>query len=211
MAVKSALIFCAAALLSAGAHAAPQAPAPLQSVEQADRELARVARERAAIEAVFGAAEQVCYTKFWTTNCLDAAKEKRRSGLASLRVVEVEAERYKRKAAVDQRDRELAKAEQEFQEQQARIAAAPPKPPREAADTAPPKPAPVERAAQHGAKARPTAAQDQADAAQRAANVAAFEKKRQDAEQRQREVTAKKAEHDAKAAQDAKDAKDPAK
>ncbi|HZV63585.1 MAG TPA: hypothetical protein VFG03_01570 [Telluria sp.] len=205
MAVKSALIFCAAALLSAGAHAAPQAE-PLQSVEQADRELARVARERAAIEAVFSAAEQVCYTKFWTTNCLDAAKEKRRSGLASLRVVEVEAERYKRKAAVDQRDRELAKSEQEFQEQQARIAAEPPKPPREAADAAPPKPAPLERAAQHGAKAKPTAAQDRADAAQRAANVAAFEKKRLDAEERQREVTAKKAEHDAKAAQDAKDA-----
>ncbi|MFS2083058.1 hypothetical protein ACCD01_31530, partial [Telluria sp. Tellsp99] len=57
-------------------------PPPVTSVAQADQQLAAVARERAAIEARFAERERVCYDKFFVNNCLDEAKERRRSALA---------------------------------------------------------------------------------------------------------------------------------
>lgn len=172
----------------------PLAPVPpSQSVAEADARLATVLRERAREEAAFSASEQVCYAKFLVNRCLGEAREKRRIALAGLRAIEVEANRFKRKATVDQRDREIAQAEKEYREAEARMAAEPP-PPRVAPGEPAPKAAPVarERAAEHAAKAKQRAAQDKLGAAERAANVAAYEKRKRDAEQRQREIEEKK-------------------
>eukprot|EP01034_Spumella_vulgaris_P003122 gene3122-4024_t len=81
-----------------GEPAVPQS----HSVEQADARLAEVERSRAAVQAEYAAAEQVCNAKFFVNYCLDAVKEKRRVALAGLRAIEVEANQYKRKVAVDQ-------------------------------------------------------------------------------------------------------------
>lgn len=192
------LLLLALALALAGCAAVkPQLPpaqvAPTRSVAEADRKLAQATRERAQAEAAFGASEQLCYAKFLVNNCLDKAREKRRLTLAGLRAIELEADHFKRQARADERDRELAKAEVEFQAERARMAAAPP-PVRTAHPdaVAKPVPAPRDRAAEQAAKVKQRAARDQAGAAQRAANVDAYEKRQRAAEQRQKEIADKK-------------------
>lgn len=165
-----------------------------QSVAEADDKLARVARERAQAEAEFAAREQFCYTKFMVNNCLDKARENRRVILAGLRAIEIEAAYFKRKAAVEQRDRELAEGEKKYQAEEARLAAEPPAPAREVpAAPKPSKPAVVkDRAASNAARLKQIEAEEQAGAAKRAANVAAFEKRKRESEERQRKVEEKK-------------------
>ncbi|MES2322518.1 MAG: hypothetical protein V4633_09665 [Pseudomonadota bacterium] len=177
--------------------------AKTMSVPEAQRKLDRVKTERAAAEAGYAASEQLCYARFFVNNCLDAAKEKRRSTLAMLRAVEVEAELYERKAAVEQRDREVARAIREFEAEEARLAAMAPPPPREVAAPrrAVPKPALAGRNAKRAARQAEGAAEAPRDAAKRAANVVAFEQRKRESEERQKEVAAKKAEKAAKAAQ----------
>lgn len=163
-----------------------------QTVAEADRKLARVARERAQAEAGFAASEQLCHAKFLVNNCLDKASEKRRATLAQLRAVEIEAEYFKRKFAVDERDRALAEGEKTYAAEGARLAAEPAL--SQAAVEAPPKKpaAPADRKAEHAAKLKQREAEQQADAAQRTANVAAFEKRKRESEQRQRKIAEKK-------------------
>jgi colicin import membrane protein len=181
---------------------APRAT-PSVSVEDADRKLALAAQQRAGAEAAFAASEQLCYTNFLVNRCLDAAREKRRMALAQLRVVEIEAARYKRQATVDERDRALAKGEQEYKAMEAQLAAEPPPPPRvEKAPTAPK--ATRDVAAEQAAKAKKLQAQDQAGAAKRAASVADYEKRKRESEERQRKVAEKKAAKAAEAAEAAK-------
>ncbi|MDB5920247.1 MAG: hypothetical protein JWR40_4481 [Massilia sp.] len=187
-----------AAALAGCAGVKPQLPEtvapPSHSVAEAEARLARAAADRARTEAVFAADEQQCYTRFMVNDCLDKAREKRREGLSGLRGIEVEAQRFIRQARVDERDRDLAKAEAEFQAEQARMAAAPPR-------AAGPGPSPSPAAKPGVARqkpARPAAtlkapgADDQAGAAKRAANVQAFEKRKRDSEQRQKEIAEKK-------------------
>ena len=176
--------------------------APSTSVAQATRRLEEVKTERAAAEAAYAASEQICYAKFFVNNCLDAAKEKRRSKLAVLRAVEVEAEYYKRKADVDQRDREVAQAIKDFEADEARRAAQPSPAPRAVPERVTPAPKAVIKV--RTSKAAEHAAQQRADAPQRAASAQAFADRKERAEERQREVAAKKAEKEAKAAQPAK-------
>jgi hypothetical protein len=176
------------------------APAPSQSVAQADQRLAAVARERAAIEAAYAEREHACYQKFFVNNCLDEARETRRTGLAAQRKIEIEAARYKRQAAVDERDRAIAQAEKEAAAEEARLAAEPPAPPKQVAGTPPPRPKPVaSRIARHSEKLKQTEAREKAEAGQRAANVAAFERRKRESEERQKEVAARLAEKAAKA------------
>jgi len=198
-----------------GEPAVPQT----HSIEQADARLAEVAQARAAVQAEYDAAEQVCNAKFFVNYCLDAVKEKRRVALAGLRAIEVEANQYKRKAAVDKRDAELAERMKKDEEELARRQENPPPPAeREAAKPAAKPGASLEqRQAGHDAKLKAQAAKDAAEAPKRAASVAAFEKKKAESEKRQAEVAAKKAakeekirkreaEAAAKAAKDAADA-----
>jgi hypothetical protein len=172
---------------------APPAP-PSRSEADADRKLAWVTIERAKAGTVYAASEQVCYTKFLVNRCLDRARELRRERLATLRAIEVEAEHFKRKAAVEQRDREIAEAEKKFEADNEARMAAEARPPH----VPPPEPAPktgapvAKREAEHAAKEKQRAANQQAGAAKRAANVEAYEKRKRDAENRQREVEEKK-------------------
>jgi colicin import membrane protein len=164
------------------------------SVEQANVKLAQVAVERAAIEATYANSERVCYTKFFVNNCLDEAKEKRRGALALQSAIEDEAQYYKRKFAVDERDRDVAKAIKDYDEDQARAAATPAPPPREEVKpVTAPKATLAARNAKREAKAAARAAKELAEAPQRAANAKAFEQRKRDAEQRHREIAEKKA------------------
>jgi len=198
-------IVALAALLSACAshdvvpHEVP--PPPVTSVAQADQYLAAVARERAAIEARFAERERVCYDKFFVNNCLDEAKERRRSALAAQRAIEVQAERFKRQAIVDERDRNLAEADRRFKEQEARLAAEPPKAAPEPAPLPPPRKATVPgRVAQRDARLRAQQQKDAAEAGKRAQNVRDYEARKAESEERQRKVAERKAEKAAKEA-----------
>lgn len=193
-----------AALVLAGCGSEPvvsggPANAPSTSAQQANQRLASVEKERAAIEARFSAREQECYRKFFVNHCLDEAKERRRTALAAQRAIEIEAEHYLRKAKVDERDRAMAEAEANYREEEARLAAQPPAPPRQESEAPPPKPAPVsERIAKHNAKMQQEQARQQAEAAKRAANVKAYEERKRESEERQRKVAKRKAEKETK-------------
>ena len=200
-----------AALVLAACGTAPQesrvvAAEPVSSVAQADQRLAAVAAERAAIEARFAAREQVCYEKFFVNHCLDDAKERRRSALAAQRAIEIEAERFKRQAKVDERDRAMAKADAEYKAEEAKLAAEPPKTAPEVTEAPAPRPGSVaERVVRHKQKEQAAAARDKAGAAERAANVAAFEKRKAESEERQRMVKQRLADKAAKAEREAKE------
>jgi colicin import membrane protein len=201
-AVAATLSACSMTLLPT--NVAPVVPKST-SVQEATLKLQQVAAMRAAIEAEYASSEQVCYTKFFVNNCLDDAKEKRRSALAVQNAIEDEAQYYRRKADVDERDREVARAVKQFADDEARAAAMPPPPPREV-KTAPvvaPKATLSARKADQDAKEARLAAQEQAEAPRRAASVKAFEQRKRDAEKRQREVAEKLAKKAAKAEADA--------
>jgi hypothetical protein len=178
----------------------------IQSVDAADHALAAVLKERSAIEAQFVARERACYPKFFTTSCLNAAQEQRRSALAEIRVVEVEANAFKRRAKVAQRDKDLedkrveveAEATKRAQQRQDKeIAAAEKMEDGTQKAKKPPAPHP-DRMAQHQEKLKRMQAEEAANAQKRANNVAAYEKKVRNAEARQREVAAKKEEKERK-------------
>lgn len=196
LAVTFAAAFAPAALAQSIGQAPQGAPAvpPTHSVEQADARLADVARNRAAMEAEFRASEKVCSTRFFVNNCLDQAKEKRRITQAGLRAVEVEANYFKRKFAVDQRDRELAERVTKDEAEMARRVETPPVPHTERAAPRPPAKGPSleQRQAAHDARVTAQQAKEAAEAPKRAKSEAAFEKKKADAAKRQAEVAAKK-------------------
>lgn len=79
----------------------------INSVEVADKALAEEAAERAGIEAQFASDERACYSTFFATSCLEDAKERRWSALRLVRPVEVEANTFKRRDRVVERDRQL--------------------------------------------------------------------------------------------------------
>lgn len=170
--------------------------APSTSVADAARKLQDVAAERKRVEAEFAASEQVCYAKFFVNNCLDAAKEKRRVASAYLNAVEDEAEYYQRKADVDARDREVARAVKQFEADEKARALEPPPPPR--VETPPPAPAPkptlAARKASQAAKVARHEAEQAARAAQRAAKAAEREALKAESLERQKKVEEKKAE-----------------
>ncbi|KQQ31945.1 hypothetical protein ASF61_16540 [Duganella sp. Leaf126] len=211
------MMVAALCLVTMAARAASRDPEPVvtptQSVEQADATLARVTRDRATVASTFAAEEAVCYDKFFTTNCLDQAKEKRRLALAQLRAEEVEAEHFKRAASVAKRDADLAerarKDGEEFARREAKQAARskPVRSEEELAQPAPPKGGKslAERQAAHAERLRRDAARTASAADQRAANVAAYEKKQADAARRQQQVAERLEKRRAKAAARAAD------
>jgi hypothetical protein len=186
----------ALAVLSAAAQAQK-----VQSVEQADVALVKVAKDRAAVDEEFAASERECYTKFFVNNCLDKAKEKRRVAQAEIRVREVDAEHFKRVESVAKRDADLAERTRKDAEEAALRAAQPPKEPKteHAEPKAPTGPRVADREAQHEAKVKRQEQQDAANAAKRSANVEAFGRKQTESERRQETVARKKAENEEKA------------
>jgi colicin import membrane protein len=181
----------------------------IQSVETADQAKVEVEQERLRVESRFASEEAACYPKFFTTACLDKAKEKRRLALNRIRAVEVEANAVKRRLRVEKRDEALAKKNQEDarkqEERNRRTSAAQ----AEGAETAPraegsrPESGTVgagnavgvdERVIKHEALQAERAAKDAANAQKRAENERKFARKQQEAEERQRSIAAKKAE-----------------
>lgn len=224
-------------LATAPAYGAPEDLAQrypkgsFSSGAQADAALAEVQRERTAIEAQFADAQYACYSKFFSSPCVDHAKERRRAALKQIREVEVDAEAFKRRERAAERDRALEqgaareaaeapereareqanqqKAAQRAAEREARMAAPPPK----AAASATPgskaaAPAPGrDRVAEHDAKMRAAETDGAAQASQRAQNVADYQRKQEEAKERQRRVAEKVAERERKLKESAQQAK----
>jgi colicin import membrane protein len=141
------------------------------------------------------------------TSCLDEAKERRRSALAAQRAIEVQAERFKRQANVDERDRNWRRRTSRYREEEARLAAEPPKPARQ-----------VEAGAAAARRRRPAVSPsatracggpDQGSRRTRQARAerARLRGRKAESEERQREVAARKAEKAAKAAKKAEEEK----
>jgi hypothetical protein len=182
------------------------APPPVSSVAQADAQLAAVARERTAIEVRFAERERVCYDKFFVTGCLDEAKERHRSALAAQRAIEVQAERFKRQAAVDERDRKLAEADKRYREEEARVSAEPAKPEHVVEPAPAPRASTVPaRVAERDARLKAAQAKEAAEAPKRAQNVRDYERRKAESLERQRDVERRKAERAAKAAKKAEE------
>ncbi|MFB9288743.1 hypothetical protein ACFFTM_10285 [Pseudoduganella plicata] len=182
---------------------------PAETVEQADTRLAQVKEERAAAEREFATQEAVCYTKFFVNNCLDKAKEQRRLRLSELRAIEIDASHFKRKHAVDERDRELEQRARKDAEDAAKNAAKPPAPKADPADKPRPRPlakTPAQRQAEHDARVRERAAQEAAGAGERARKVEQFQAKQAESKERQEEIARKQAERAARKAKREADA-----
>ncbi len=79
----------------------------INSVERADEVIRDVARQRTAIAEQYRNDQQACATVFLMTRCLDAARERRRAALGNLREPEIEANAFKRRARVAERDQAL--------------------------------------------------------------------------------------------------------
>jgi colicin import membrane protein len=172
----------------------------ISSVEIADRALTEAASENSAIEARFAADERGCYSLFFANACRENARERRRLALTQVRPVEVEANAFKRRTRVVERDKALAEKRVQderdmplrLQKQQKRDEAnsqdaKPVNTDRNKADAG-------QRTAQHEARLKRLQAEDAANAQKRADNIAAYERKVKEAEARQREVEAKKVE-----------------
>ncbi|QYF92286.1 hypothetical protein KY495_16175 [Massilia sp. PAMC28688] len=174
--------------------------APTTSMAEAERKLASVAAQRAAIEAQFAASEQECYTRFFVNSCLGKARERRRSALAYQKAIDVEAQHFRRKYAADERDREVARAVAQFEAEQAQVAAEQASAPVAAAPEKMPKPGrPTlqERRAERDARLAERARREREQAPARAAREKELEQKRRDSVQRQQEIADTIAERDA--------------
>lgn len=181
----------------------------VSSVAGADEVLADVAKARAEVELRTLNEQRICYKKFFTNHCLDAAKERRRLALKQIRPLDVEANAFKRRATADDRDKALAdqrskeeiespKREQDQKEKDSSTA----RKVKEGSEKA----AAVEtntkqhageaekRLTDNAAKLQRIQQAETAKVSERAANRAAFIKKAQDAAARQRQVAEKKAE-----------------
>lgn len=200
-------------------------PGSISSVEQADQAIVEVQAERKEVEAHYADTQYACYSKFFSSPCVDKAREARRLALNLIGPIEVEAKAYKRRDTVARRDKLLdeqraseaseapARAEQEKVNQQkaaqkaADIAvrqAVPEKPPggrtplTPRGDT-PPGPDGRDRIGEHEARMEKARTQEAADAEKRARNIADYERKQQESLERQRGVARKKAEAENKA------------
>jgi hypothetical protein len=95
-------------------------PGWAQDIDEA-AERARISAERSRVEAGFEQAQKACYAKFAVSDCIAAARSKRRDALADLRRQEVtlnDAER-RRRAEERVRDLESRQAEREKQREEA--------------------------------------------------------------------------------------------
>lgn len=192
----------------------------IDSVESADAALADVRREREEVEARASDGEYACYSKFFSSPCVNKVREQRRVDLERLRPIEVEANAFKRRDVVAKRDRVLeeqrAREEREAPERAERERVNTEKAARKAADVAarqassenPPKgrtsatprsePEPPrgdgrDRIAEHEARMEKARAEEEAKAAEREKNIAAYQRKQEEAQERQRKVEERKA------------------
>jgi colicin import membrane protein len=181
----------------------------IRSTGTADRALQESKQMRAQIENTYLHEQRVCFPKFFSSSCMERAKDARREALASVHSVEIEANAFKRRANAAERDREVTEKQTNWEKDSHQR-----EEDLQRKNAEPSKEVPVEseadkqkrlghedanrvaqekRVAEHDAKLKQLQEQDAADAGKRAENVAAYEKKVHEAEERQREVAEKKA------------------
>jgi colicin import membrane protein len=185
----------------------------IKSSKTADAALADVSKERSAIEARFVAEDQACHPQFFATSCMDQAKERRRHALRQLHRIENEAHVFKRQARVAERDQALERKDAperaETQERAKRQQVHESVGSRAEVDGASDEKAPEtkrkvqatifsDREARHEAKLKRLEVEEAGIAKKRAESVAAYERKSQEAQARQKEIAAKKAEKEQK-------------
>jgi colicin import membrane protein len=183
-------------------------PGGIASVETADAALSDTARERSRIDVELIRQQRVCYTKFFVSSCLTKVAETHRTESKKIKSIEIEANTYLRQARADDRDaalaeqhaKELADAPRRAEEQRknaqenARKVEESTRRSAEAeARAQEATPTPDQRIADHEKKMEQVRAQQAADARMHDANVAAYNKKVKDAQDRQKEVADKKA------------------
>jgi colicin import membrane protein len=157
----------------------------------------------ALIAAQFSDEQKSCFPKFFATSCLNDAKERHRVALAKVRIIEIEVNKFKRRANVEARDKaQAAKHEHEIDEmtnheKESRNQASGNEPASSKASSTLPvkvKNNANDRVIKHQTAVNKRQAAESDKAKQRADNIAAYEKKQQGSEARQREIAAKKAE-----------------
>lgn len=157
-------------------------PKSIDSEETAKSALKDVKKERSAIEARLKYEQHMCYEKeFLANRCVQQAKERRRLALNEVRSVQIEANQYKRHAAVVKRNEAMAtKRENEPQDQASRAASAE---------------AHTKRMANQQQRSKK---KQQAAESQREENEEAYAKKLKQAEERKRKVAINKAKNEEK-------------
>ncbi|MDB5765749.1 MAG: hypothetical protein JWQ61_563 [Collimonas fungivorans] len=180
----------------------------LTSVETANKALTDVADAKAEVEARDLEQRRACYQKFFVNHCLDIAKEQRRQAMKTIRPVDITANAFLRKDRADERDKALevhdaaqpAEAAQKAQDQQAKelsnaekVKQGTAKEKEVAANTRKHMGEADKRVADHNAKLQKAQQDEAAKASERAANVAAFERKAKESAARQKEVADNKA------------------
>lgn len=175
--------------------------------DNADQALADAALERTAVEQRYASEQKECYSRFFATACMEDAKERRRKALAAVRAVEVEANEFKRKARLTERDRALAErladSDAKRVENEKRAQEAESNPSQKHEHSAPSTPAAQtssrssmntsQRIGRQEAKMRRIQAEESAKAAKREENVAAYEKKQREAREHQKAIEKRKA------------------
>jgi colicin import membrane protein len=179
----------------------------ITSNDNAERALEEVAKERILVETDFTSQEQGCYLRFFTTFCLDKAKEQRRHALEQLRSIEIEANAFQRRSRVIERDRVLAehlkeeelKSVQGILQQQEKEIAKKIEPQQDGSKFSVEKPVKIDvnRVAEHEAKEQRRQAEESANTKKRLDNIQAYEKKVKESEERQHEIAVKKQEKEA--------------
>lgn len=202
-----------AAETTSSAIAARYPAGSIKSVEDADKALADVARERPEVEARYAAEEQACHPKFFATSCIEQAQERRRKATMELRAVEIEANFLKRRSRVEARDKALeeksVKADAESAEQARKQAEAVRTMPDAAGQEIQARTTEraarkvkinedTDRQARHDAKMARIRADEAAKSKERAEKVADYERKVQAAKARQEEIAKRKAEKEQK-------------
>lgn len=179
----------------------------IRSTADADAALEAVRKERKAVDARYAADEKLCYPKFFATNCIEEAQDRRYQEMGQLRKVEVEANAFKRQARVEQRDKALAEhdAKEEVKRQQKAASAEAQQAPAAQGSEGSAEPAGkvrtrifTDRVAGHEAKMKRLKEEDAAGVQERADNVAAYEKKVEAAKLHQQKVAERKAEKERK-------------
>jgi colicin import membrane protein len=190
----------------------------IHTIEDANRAGEDVHKMHDLIEAQFAEEQKVCFPKFFANSCLIDAKERHRVALARVRTIEIEVNQFKRKTNVMAREKALAaKRDKEAAEQVGHANENTKNSEKhnvpETSQTVP-SAASVKlhtntdsRIAKHQKEVNKREAAEAANEEQRAKNIAAYEKKQQESEARQREIATKKLEK--ARAQSAKEASQP--
>jgi hypothetical protein len=180
----------------------------IQTSDQASRAGNDVHEMRRIIEEQFAHEQEICFPKFFATACLSDAKERHRDAIARVRAIEIEVNKFKRRENVMAREKSMAgkrnnpsaETSRQVDENQlnkaGRLYAPAQDLPRAMPSAEDRVNANDPRVKKHELEVEKREAAEAEDAKRRERNIAAYEKKRQESEARQRAVAAKKLERE---------------